>query len=265
MAQMPLLREPEARGERRAGARPTHRHLHGITSAGSELFEIVADGDIVRLQAKVDFCRKNDAASSTGGIFSVTDLLLLVPRCRTPLAPGSSLRASTPGRRWRAIACSTPRKDSTLHVRSFATGLCAAKVLRVQRKVPCLQGCRRSPSKAACEKHLPLLRLLGRLAPGVPLLPGLLRCHRHRHGRGGRAEPGTSGHEDAPPMPGLCVEVLIDRGTNRRPYDSHPEAGGFDDLDQWSHGWCIMAPWAARKVPPHPSVLVPPPLLYSRL
>lgn len=154
MAQMPLLREPEARGERRAGARPTHRHLHGITSAGSELFEIVADGDIVRLQA-----------SSTGGIFSVTDLLLLVPRCRTPLAPGSSLRASTPGRRWRAIACSTPRKDSTLHVRSFATGLCAAKVLRVQRKVPCLQGCRRSPSKAACEKHLPLLRLLGRLAP----------------------------------------------------------------------------------------------------
>eukprot|EP00439_Symbiodinium_sp_Y106_P003650 s5047_g1.t1 len=42
-------------------------------------------------------------------------------------------------------------------------------------------------------------------------------------------------------FPGISFnQVLIDRGTNRRPYDSHPEVSPCYDLDQWSHGWCIM-------------------------
>ncbi|CAE7553108.1 RE1, partial [Symbiodinium sp. CCMP2456] len=140
-------------GER---GRDPHIGVHGITSAGSELFEIVADGDIVRLQ--VDFCRKNDAPAlrfvrgdgaesispGQSGMEGVSEQVHF-PAPPTTLA-GHRLFNSEEGQ-WKAgdeIRPPTLPTGWSYEFPSFATGLCTAKVLRVQRKVP---------SKAACEKN----------------------------------------------------------------------------------------------------------------
>eukprot|EP00439_Symbiodinium_sp_Y106_P003350 s2487_g1.t1 len=141
-------------GER---GRDPHIGVHGITSAGSELLEIVADGDIVRLQ--VDFCRKNDAPTlrfvrgdgaesispGQSGMEGVSEQVHF-PAPPTTLA-GHRLFNSEEGQ-WKAgdeIRPPTLPTGWSYEFPSFATGLCTAKVLRVQRKVP---------SKAACEMQL---------------------------------------------------------------------------------------------------------------
>ncbi|CAE7266798.1 unnamed protein product [Symbiodinium natans] len=278
-------------GER---GRDPHIGVHGITAVGSELFEIVADGDIVRLQ--VDFCRKNDAPALRfvrgDGAESISDQQTgmegVSEQVHFPSPPttlwGHRLFDSEESQ-WKVgdelLPPSLP-SGWNYAFPSFATGLCNAKVLRVQRKVPSRVACEKNCAEStschyfafssgggecryfpACDldgmnstadfttykKTLSCATAIATAAESAlsPPLPGSKTRHQCQAACSWQGSSFTEWRKDADVtvcrcgFPGTSYhQVLIDRGTNRKPYDSHPEVSPCNDLDSWSHGWCVL-------------------------
>jgi len=269
-----------------------HIGVHGSLSENSDIFQVTADGDIVRLQ--LDFCRKNDAPALKfvrgDGAESLSPAQSGMEGTSEQIhfpAPPSTLQGH---RMWASELGQWQQGDQLQPVTvpdgwaysfpSFASGQCAAAVksLVAASKALCEKSCADAMGChffsydagsgdckhfASCEvdrmdtkgnymtyqKKLACSTAIA-TAPEVALtspLPGFKTRHQCQAACSWQGASFVQYRKDDDDtvcrcgLPGLSFyQVMVDVGTNRKPYDSHEEAAPCTDLEGWSNGWCLM-------------------------